>query len=142
MTERIPLDDEHWADVKTAPELRAADHDTWLAALPFSRPSEIDVDDEDAPEPDPANPAVMPDPAERKRERMKLSFTQATLREFLDKMTARYLVAWSYGDMPPPYQPAYRENMSLRAGQNLDRAVSALNQKLADAQPDPKATPG
>jgi hypothetical protein len=134
MTNRVPLDGDNWADLKTIPELNGADQDVAFDA--WDRISEGKPRPE--PQPDPANPAVMlPAPP--------LRFTNADNRAMRDAVLGQVITAWSY-DLPLPFTPDTRRQLPVLACNALYKAADPLQDALLgiedEAPKSPEPSPG
>jgi hypothetical protein len=124
MTTRHPLPGGQWADLLDPDELTGADQDAFfdkydglLAEVP-----------QPAPQPDPANPAVMLPVAPR-------TVGRAGNRVMEDWLLAKVIAGWSF-DLPMPYQRQYREVLPVRVCNALVKAAKPVQDALIDDEAD------
>lgn len=124
MSIRVELPGGQWAELREADELTGADQDGFLDE--YDRV--IQEVPQPAPEPDPANPAVMlPRPARQ--------LDAAGNRALRDWQLGRLITGWSF-DLPLPYTGQYREVLPVRVCNALQKAIKPMQDALTDTEND------
>jgi hypothetical protein len=120
---RISLPGDAWAEIREASTLTGADQDEYQdmvdAALRL-RQAEADAAAAALP---PANPAVMPDPADT-ADRPRARLSNADVRGLRDKILSSMITAWSFDAIPLPYTSASRASLPIYVCNALQEAIS------------------
>jgi hypothetical protein len=125
MTIRVPLPDGQWADLRGPAELTGADQDAYYDAYDEIMASKPQPE----PQPDPANPAVMLEPARPR-------FSNADGRVLRDRLLGMVITAWSYDHLPIPYTAEYKKQLPVLACNALYRAVKPMDDALSGTEDD------
>jgi len=124
MSTRLPLPGGQWADLLDPDELTGADQDAFLDKYDEL----IQEVPQPAPQPDPANPAMMlPAPPRQ--------LGSAGNRVMRDWLLAKLITAWSF-DLPLPYTAQSRELLPVRVCNVLRKAAGPLQDALTDDEDD------
>ncbi len=138
MTIRVPLPGDNWADLKGPDDLTGADIDEYEEFLDVLRDEALGP--QPAPEPDPANPAVMKVPERPGK------FSAVHVHRIRDKLLEMTVTGWSYEHLPLPYTAESRAGMSGRVCRLLEKAAepagAVLNNTMEEIEPDPKPGSG
>jgi hypothetical protein len=125
MTTRHPLPGGQWADLLDPDELTGADQDAFLDKYDEL----IQEIPQPAPQPDPANPAVMlPAPPRQ--------LGRAGNRVMQDWLLAKVIAGWSFDQLGLPWQREYRGQLPVRVCNALAKAAGPVQDALIDAEDD------
>ena len=138
---KITLPGDQWAEIRDASTLTGADQDEYQDAVDVAlRARQAEADAAAAAIP-PANPAMMPDPAEIPAgSRARLA--NADMRGLRDLVLGKLITAWSFDALPLPYTPAHRSSLPLYACNALTNAISSHIDALNGAGPKEETSPG
>jgi hypothetical protein len=138
---RIELPDSQWAEIRDASSLTGADQDEYQDAIDAAQQVRQREADAEAAAAAPANPAMMPDPADQAA-RPRARLTSADMRGLRDLVMGKMITAWSFDHLPLPYVTAHRPQLPIYACNALQEAVSPHIDALNGEGPKAVTGPG
>lgn len=124
---RIDLADSQWIELRDPGKLNGGDKDAFDSVYEPAFAQDVPLDGDDEPELSDDGTAMRP------KLRRTVRVTMAMVHEQRDILLGRLITAWSFTDIPLPYQTASRELLPLDACQALEVAVRPHMEKLREA---------